>query len=154
MRKVIKSVWGCVVCAAGSFAAGQECYQPVQSLSAPGRDFGEAMAVQNDRALITKASLDNAARGYIFERVSGAWVSKTALNPPFVTNNQTTTAALDGDVAVMGAPSARVSGLSSSGVVYVFRRESETSWPLEAQLNRDPPSPGSPLAGRLPFAAT
>ncbi len=95
-------------------------------------NFGASVAVSGDYVLVgaiggTNGDGDRSGVGYVFRREGEAWTQQAKLftndaGPAALVGDA---AALDGEVAVLGAPDDDPN-LDRSGAAYVFRREGET----------------------------
>jgi FG-GAP repeat len=96
--------------------------------------FGSSVAIDGDTALIGAPShqvSDNAAQGaaYVFVRSGNSWTQQGAvLTAPDGAANDTfgSSVAVDGDTALVGAPSHQVGSNAYQGAAYVFVRSGST----------------------------
>ena len=105
---------------------------------AEGDAFGSALTLQGDLALVAAPSKnDGAGAVYVFGRnPDGTWTERAILTGSDTGEGDLFGAslALDGAVALIGAPSHR----DSKGAVYVFRRDENTGvWREEGKLEAD-----------------
>ncbi|QDU69643.1 FG-GAP repeat protein [Engelhardtia mirabilis] len=108
--------------------------------AASGGGFGSALALDGPVALIGDSSASvgsstNAGRAFIFVEQDGVWIEEAAL---FASDAASSGAfaydvALDGEVAVVGAPRVDQGAALNVGAAYVFRRTGG-SWVQEAKL--------------------
>jgi hypothetical protein len=106
-------------------------------------EFGTSVAGSRN-TVIVGASAGGNGRAYVFVWDGSSWVEQAQLQSPTPNVYEYGKAvALDGDCAVVGAPSGGVQG---SGQVYVYRRAG-TSWAAEATLAAGGP-PGFDAFGR------
>lgn len=113
--------------------------------------FGYSIALEGER-LVVGAPLDGVPQGtgqaYVYERTGDVWELKSVLKPSgdgVLHGSFGSAVALSGPVAVIGAPSASVSGGSnrtSAGRVFVFEHGA-SSWTQVASLTE-----GAPMWGR------
>ena len=89
--------------------------------------FGISMSVDGDTAVIGSPSADPnslpyAGAAYVFTRSDGTWTQQAKLTADDKAENDRFGGAVDvdGDTAVIGAPSADPDGLSSAGAAYVY----------------------------------
>lgn len=109
-----------------------------------GDNFGISVAIDGDRALVGAAGTGESAGGgaaYIFERESdGSWtqVAKvTPLDPSEDSGRFGWRVALDGDRALVAWGNRDLPdqpGWLASGVVHLFQRQPDGSWPLASKL--------------------
>ncbi len=103
--------------------------------------FGAAVALEGDTLMISAPSDDigaNLGQGsvYVFGRVGGTWIQQQKI---VISDGQPNDllgrydVVIDGDRAVIGAPSATVDGVNNKGAVYVLAREAGV-WIEEARL--------------------
>ena len=104
--------------------------------------FGGGAAMSGTTALVSAAwersdGVNEAGAAYIIERDGDTWIETARLTAPEALRGELfgLSVALDGDVAVVGAPRYRV-GDGLPGVAYVFRREGST-WTRESTLTAD-----------------
>ncbi|MBB5208026.1 choice-of-anchor D domain-containing protein [Chiayiivirga flava] len=142
--------WGAMV-AAGLVAWCVGAVLPVQAGTPPAAqvelvtpdmafaNVGRAVAVDGDTALVSSpfanvGADDGAGAVYVFVRSGGAWTQQAVLAAsvaePF--SGFGSAVAIDGDTAVVGAPSA-TGVVDFAGAVYVFTR-SGTTWTQQARL--------------------
>jgi len=107
-----------------------------------GSFFGSAVAIHGNAAIVGAYGDDEhgyfSGAAYVFEQrdkeQSEEWIERAALVPsdgaPYLVFGAS--AAIYGDIAVVGAPS--VSGSERSGAVYVFVRNDGESWTEEAKF--------------------
>lgn len=104
--------------------------------------FGTSVALDADTALIGAQGDDpeampittNHGSAYVFTRSGTAWSEQAKLIAPGLATNDNlgSTVALDGDMAVLGAPGDDALG-NSAGAAYVFSRTG-TAWSLQKKL--------------------
>ncbi len=89
----------------------------------PGAQFGRAVALSGDTALMGAPLADGPGSAYTFVRSNGVWSPSQPLVSPESAAGESFgfAVALEGDVAVVGAPWAGAGG-SASGGAYLFRR--------------------------------
>ena len=108
---------------------------------AAGDHFGTAVALSGDTALVSApdgdtAAGNNAGSAYIFVRSGTTWSQQTQLlaSDGAANDGFGSAVALDGDVAVVGAPSEDEPSIGQdTGVVYVFTRY-EGQWRQQDRL--------------------
>jgi len=99
---------------------------PVRTLSfsvnVPGTNVGSAVAINGNTA--TLSSRGNNASVYLFDKGGDAWKNSFALNALFPLNGGQFgfRLAMDGDIIVVGDPSASTSAGGSSGAVFYFAK--------------------------------
>ena len=115
-----------VVTPAWALTAEQEA-KLVASDGASGANFGFAVAVDGDTAVIGARSDDDNGSTYVFTRTGGVWTEQAKLvaSDGAPGANFGFTAAVDGDTAVIGAP--------NSNSAYVFTRSAGV-WTEQAKL--------------------
>ena len=103
-------------------------------------NFGYWMDIDGDVAIIganDKAynGMNYAGAAYIFRKVGGNWVEEAKLMAPApeIHDNFGAVVAIDGNLAVVGAPDFAFSSFSGTGRAWVFRRVAGV-WTLEAVL--------------------
>lgn len=101
-------------------------------------DFGWTLAMSGDRILVTDGGLD--AR--ILTRDGNSWPVTASFSPgPYDASSLWgPSAAIDGDVAVIGAPADDERG-ADAGAAFVYRFNG-TSWESDGKLTADDASPG------------
>jgi hypothetical protein len=118
----------------------------VASDGAAGDWFGSAVAISGNRALVGAHGADPAGaqsgEAYVFQRSGATWSLQQKLTAfdGAAGDNFGTAVALDGNVAVIGAPGDDHDGLDA-GSAYVFRLSGVT-WALEQKLSAPAPGPG------------
>ncbi len=103
---------------------------------APGDRFGSAVAVSADRIVIAAPRRDvggvaDAGAAFVFERIGAVWtlVSTLALAAPVADDRVGNAVALDGDLALAGAPGLDVPGEPANrGAVIPFVRDVSGNW--------------------------
>jgi hypothetical protein len=102
-------------------------------------EFGTAVAIHGDTAIVgahreDRPAAGNAGAAYVFVREGAAWTQQAKLvaDDVFADDGFGRAVAIDGPVAVIGAPFDDTGG-SSSGSAYVFRR-SGGAWQQEEKL--------------------
>lgn len=121
--------------------SGNEWSEQARLIASPSRtgdQFGYSVAVDADTALVGapydngNGGLPDAGSAYVFVRSGTTWTQQAKLTPsePISQGGFGWSVALQGDVAVIGAPR---SGEESTGLAYVFSR-SETTWSERAIL--------------------
>lgn len=106
--------------------------------------FGHAVALRADTVLVGAATSSDlevmGGRAYLFRRGPGGWELEARLAPPEPKPLQKFGAAvaLDGDLALVGAPRAVLGEKTRAGAVFVFRRM-ERGWQPAAELTGSPP---------------
>ena len=100
-------------------------------------DFGNAMDINGDVAIIGASTKNEngfnyAGAAYIFRRTPTGWVQEAKLmaTAPEIHDNFGTSVAIEGDVAVVGAPDFPYSSFTGSGRAWIYRR-SNGVWALE-----------------------
>jgi len=100
-------------------------------------DFGFALALQGDRALIG-APLCGSSHGlcYVFERTGSDWSEQAQIFPGdlFHGDRQGWSVSLSGDTALVGSPNAEEAGKFRSGSANVYVRDGAGAWVREAEL--------------------
>ncbi|MEO1477778.1 MAG: T9SS type A sorting domain-containing protein [Bacteroidota bacterium] len=105
--------------------------------------FGDALALDGDRALIGAGGAGSNGRAYVYERAGTVWTEVAEVESPDPTvagNNKQfgEAVALNGDVALVGANGQGVTypglGAFASGAAYVFGRNAGGSWSLRQRL--------------------
>lgn len=123
--------------------------QHVPGPSSGGSQFGSAVAVDGDHALIgasfwQRDEMFSHGRvdAYVFE--GGVWQKNGSLEPDDSYQNLRfgASVALAGDLAVVSAPGSIVNGVNNSGAGYVFRRI-DGNWIQEARLVADEATNGA-----------
>ncbi len=112
----------------------------VASDAAPGSAFGYSVAISGDTIVVGAFSDDNengqhAGAAYVFRWDGSAWVEETKLLPtsnPTGSNAFGWSVAVDGDLAVVGAPGSGESG-TAPGTAYVYHFDG-SGWVQEAEL--------------------
>ena len=101
--------------------------------------FGSAIAVDGTRMLIGSPSLPTPrilGRAHLFERrADGTWseIAELVSRTGSAADLFGAAVAVDGDVAVVGAPGRAVAGLEKAGQAHVFTRQSDGRW-VEVQV--------------------
>ncbi|MFC1615791.1 LamG-like jellyroll fold domain-containing protein [Patescibacteria group bacterium] len=92
--------------------------------------FGQSVAVDGSFAVIGAPGHGSAGAAYVFEFDSGRWRQVAKLEPasPSGSENFGHSVAIDGDVIVVGAYHAIISGTASAGAAYVFEYDGD-NWP-------------------------
>ena len=92
--------------------------------------FGTRIAISDNRLVATAPStyfdsVYSVGGAYVFERdaVSGAWTELTKLVPDGASNQETFSAAIDGDTVVLGTPYRTIGGGWQEGALYIFERD-------------------------------
>jgi hypothetical protein len=100
-----------------------------------GDNFGNAVALSNNTAVVGAVRSFNPGGAYVFVRNGASWSQQQRLLPTDVVNGDLfgISVAIDGDTIVAGAPSKTISGTTGRGAVYVFVR-SGTTWTQQQQL--------------------
>lgn len=124
------------------FVTGTTGWSQQQSFSGslvnPGDAFGSAVAMDGNTAVIganrDDTSANDAGAAYVMKRGTSFWGEQAKLLAPNAAANDQfgVSVALDGDLAVIGAPAADTNGVNS-GAVYVFERSGNT-WDGGVQL--------------------
>jgi len=103
--------------------------------------FGTSVAVSGDVAIVgapDKAvnGLNFAGAAYVFRRAAGVWTQEAELNAPVpeLHDDFGTSVAIQGNLALVGAPDFPVSAFTGPGTVYLFRFDG-VSWNLDTILN-------------------
>ncbi|HVF35091.1 MAG TPA: hypothetical protein VND91_07180, partial [Candidatus Saccharimonadia bacterium] len=97
------------------------------------QSFGAGVAIDGDTALVGVPFEDGesleAGAGYVYRRGAGGWQLEARLSSPAFSSlgSAGLAVALDGDVAVLGAPDSSTESLQFVGLVQVFQRDG-TSW--------------------------
>lgn len=106
----------------------------------PFDDYGDAVSIDGDVAIVGASTkpyngMNYVGAAYIYRRVAGVWTEEAKLLPPGaeIHDNFGTSVAIQGDVAVVGAPDFAVSSFSGTGRAWVFRRIAGV-WTLEQEL--------------------
>lgn len=112
----------------------------VPSDSAAGSEFGTSVALDGDTLIVGARwhdlpDADGAGAAYVFQRVGGVWVEQARLtaSDPHAGANFGVSAAVRGDVAIVGAHWATTANDDRVGAAYVFRRTG-TSWTQTQKL--------------------
>ncbi len=102
--------------------------------------FGRAVAIYNDRAIVGVPQDDTPAGDYagsveVFARVGASWVPEATLMPPDASAYDWfgSSVALFQDTAIVGCPKIDLESLSDLGAAYVYTR-SGTNWNLQARF--------------------
>ena len=110
--------------------------------------FGYALALQGDTLLVGAASDDtpaghNAGSAWVFVRNGSSWTAQAQLFAPDGTEWDFFgySAALDGDTALLGAPTDNLPAGDDAGSAWVFTRAG-SSWTAQAQLTASDASEG------------
>lgn len=103
-------------------------------------NFGDSISVDGDVVIVgasekPHAGMNYVGAAYIYRNLGGVWTEEAKLLPPNpeIHDNFGTSVAIQGDVAVVGAPDFAVSSFSGTGRAWVFRRIAGT-WTLEQEL--------------------
>ena len=106
----------------------------------PFDDYGDSVSIDGDVAIVGASEkpfngMNYVGAAYIYRRVAGVWTEEAKLLPPGaeIHDNFGTSVAIQGDVAVVGAPDFAVSSFSGTGRAWVFRRIAGV-WTLEQEL--------------------
>ena len=131
---------------------------PIQTIQADSLStyewFGSALAM-TDTWLVIGEYRDNSNVGsiHIYKNEGGTWTYKTKITNPNDDNDSTYTFAYIGQVAISGETIA-VSDIredmptnanADAGAVYIYKRSTDTSWPLEQEINS--PDNGAHVGG-------
>jgi hypothetical protein len=131
--------------------------------------FGTGIAVQNNTLVVSdpewggifagnQSHYDGSGGAFVFERTVNGWVQIQELTPPAGNGHIRfgETVALDGDTLAIGAPgdnTARpgqpVDPMADSGAVYVYHRQGNDVWSLEAVLNAPNADQGDEFGGAV-----
>ncbi|MBI4718009.1 MAG: FG-GAP repeat protein [Planctomycetes bacterium] len=102
--------------------------------------FGSAIAVSGNRALVGAPDADlggdvDAGAAYLFVRTGSTWAQEAKLTAFDASGHDRFgwAVALEGDLAVVGAPGKTRGGVPGAGAAYVYRR-GPTGWAVEAKL--------------------
>ncbi len=115
-------------------------FDEVKELTAPNptfqEEFGNSVALDGERALVGSnhgQPSTFAGAAYLFERGDGSWpfVQKLQASSPIAYAQFGESCALQGDVAVVGAPGI---GVPFPGLAYVFERQPSGEWLQTATL--------------------
>ncbi len=102
-----------------------------------GDGFGFSLAMDGERILVGAPGHDaaggQAGAGYVFRLASGLWVLEAKLVPPAAGGLAGISVALDGDRAVLGAPTTRVGNNALQGAVHVYAWNGR-NWVFEQTL--------------------
>ena len=125
-----------------------EAKLPVQTTGTGvgGDSFGSSMALSMDTLLVGSSRANTSAvsdcgRASVFVLENGAWTKQAELaaSDPQLYSRFGATVALEGDLAVIGAPEASTSSVTSCGRAYIFRRTGQV-WTEEARLTSPSPT--------------
>jgi hypothetical protein len=91
-------------------------------------NFGNAVAVSGDTAIVGARSHDYNGAAYVFKQSSGVWTQQQRLTALDGANADSlgSSVALDGDTGLIGSPGHQHSGGIKSGACYVFSRSGST----------------------------
>ena len=136
------------------------CDHPTAALTAAGGgagdQFGSAVACQGETIVVGARYHDQPGNGswegaaYVFVRQGEAWLQQAALNRSdtgFVAQFGTS-AALDGETAVVGAVHADAPAATGTGAAYVFVRAG-TTWSQQAKLTASDAALGDSFGGSV-----
>lgn len=152
---------GCVACNVGpnqaqgrvhSYSFADNAWRPEATIStgkgAKDAAFGSSLALDRDRLLVGAvggaAQMSEPIEGaYLFSRTGGSWALEAILSAEETSFGDLfgTSLALAGDLAIVGAPTARDDRGILTGAVYVFERL-ENQWINTAKLTPPDGSPG------------
>lgn len=123
--------------------------------------FGHAVALSGHTALIGAATSSDlevmGGRAYLFRRGPGGWELEARLAPrePRPLQKFGAAVALDGDLALVGAPRAVLGEKTRAGAVFLFRRTAsdEANWEPVAELTGSPPRSDEEFGRTVSLAA-
>ncbi|MEM7310971.1 MAG: FG-GAP repeat protein [Planctomycetota bacterium] len=103
--------------------------------------FGQAVALDGDRAVIGASAAGNAGAAYVFERFGPLWVevAKLELENPATADDFGRSVAIDGDRILIGARGEDTAG-SEAGAAFLYEPDG-SGWSLVAELRATPPLP-------------
>jgi len=109
--------------------------------------FGNAVSISGDYVIVGAKDADETwyrydwGAAYVYKRDGDTWTQQSRLvaKDGYKYNHFGTSVAIDGDYAYVGTPYHEVSGYSSAGAVYVFKR-SDAYWSQMTELNDPSPS--------------
>ena len=100
----------------------------------PNDAFGRVVAIDGERLVATEQTSGTAT---IFKRTDSRWEVEDTITGEGIRFG--TSAAIDGDVIVIGNISAEANGVNFAGAAYVFERRSTGKWELAQKLVSDKP---------------
>lgn len=125
--------------------------------------FGHDVDLDGERLIVGAPWLDEDIDGkianahgaaYIFRDASGTWIQEARLAPGDATVSHLGEAvAIEGDLAVIGAPKDNGDGISA-GAVYVYRRGGTGTWTLLGRMTPDEPEPYGYFGGSIAIEGT
>lgn len=97
--------------------------------------FGHAVAISGDAALVGAYRENGTGAAYVYVRENGEWRRQARLVAADGEPDDFFgwSVALEGDLAVVGAPTDDIGGLVDRGSIYAFRRTGDR-WSLDARL--------------------
>ena len=105
--------------------------------------FGISVALDGDRLIAgarqSKGSKSNSGEAYVYERqANGSWLQAATLFQVDATpsSNFGSSVAIDGDLAVVGAPNQKVT-FAADGAAYLFQRDAKGKWSQLTPLTAD-----------------
>lgn len=115
--------------------------------------FGHAVALSGDTALVGAYREGGKGAAYVFVREGGVWRQQARLVDPSGNPDDFFgwSVALDGDIAVIGAPGDDALGVSNRGAAIIFERIGQ-QWTLRQSLVNNPSSPNAPTDDQFGFA--
>jgi hypothetical protein len=131
--------------------------------------FGTGLAVQDDTLVVSDpdwggiyagmmfSHLDGSGGAFVFNRTAGGWVEAQELTPPSRAARVRfgESVAIDGDTIAIGAPGddrpppVNNDPGADSGAVFIFHRQANGLWTLEAVLKAPNADPGDEFGGAL-----
>ena len=99
--------------------------------------FGTSVDIDNNNLIVGTNPGGNRGRAYIFTRFNTAWlqVALLRLSDPELENYFGFSVAISGNYAVVGAHKADFPMLADRGKVYVYGKNSSTTWVQQARLS-------------------
>ncbi|KAA3597875.1 MAG: T9SS C-terminal target domain-containing protein [Calditrichaeota bacterium] len=103
--------------------------------AAQGVNFGKAVAISGDYAVVGSNSSFIAGSANVFVRTGNSWTEQAKISglDPTANNEFGSFVEIDGDYIIVGAPRAEHGGIQNTGAVYIFHR-SGTSWNQQNKL--------------------
>jgi hypothetical protein len=123
--------------------------QLVPESSFGGRDFGYALSLSGDSALVGAPDINfpnkiSYGGALIFERFGTNWLHRAELIPARGDRDRFgMSVSLDGNRAAVGAPGVTVNGHDDAGCAYLYVRSGSNQWAKEARLIAPEPSPNA-----------
>jgi hypothetical protein len=142
------SLWAGMLCLLLGGGVAHAQGQPIALVAADaagGDAFGHSVAISGDTAVVgaylTDQDGENSGAAYVFTRVNGVWGLEAKLTAAdgFAGDQFGRAVAIDGDIAIVGAPFADTP--SDAGAAYVFTR-TNGAWTQQAKLRAVAAPPG------------